>query len=261
MDSVSSIPRESSHGSRFFFSNSGGFHSLSGKRNLSDRSSPGWATRFALDYFGLDDSALSRITGYLGREFLLDAWYRLGADIYHMPEYVLRQEWFHGLWKTGHRAMPQEFFDAVGHGTILDWGCGTAEAERVPWIDQGGETVLADLPGPNLKYTQEKYEGLNVQCFPARFDLIDRPDGIICIDVLEHVEKPMEMVKALWDTLKPGGFAVFWFDDGFPHPGHLKESIDQLPVFDQWLQRSAIIHSQKFFDFVEKPRRWWRLWH
>ena len=261
VDFGSSIPQESSPGLRSSFSRSDGSRLPTGRQILSGRSSPGWAIRFALDYFGLADSAVAEIANRKGRDSLLEAWRRSGAGIYHMPEFVLRQEWFHGLFRETHRLMPEEFFDAIGHGTILDWGCGTAEAERLAWIDRGGETILADLPGPNFKYTRDKYEGFNARCFPLSFDLIDRPDGLICIDVLEHVERPLEVARALWDRLKPGGFALFLFEHAFPHPGHILASIRQIPAFERWLRKSAIIHSQEFFDFVEKPRRWWRLWH
>jgi SAM-dependent methyltransferase len=254
-----SIRRLSLPGQKSPYSSSDGSRLTTGKGRKSDRSSTGWAVRFALDYFHLPESKLWEIAGAKGREFLLEAWRVSGAAIYQMPEYALRQEWFHGYSGFVHKRIPDEFYDAVTVSeTILDWGCGTAEAERQDWIDRGRKTILMDLPGPNLEYVREKYRGYPVTTLSIGQDVVPKHcRGLICIDVLEHLERPIEAVKFLWDNLKPGGFAVFWFDPSYPHPGHLRESTDQINLYDEWLSNVAIIHKRGLFDFVEKPRRWW----
>jgi SAM-dependent methyltransferase len=232
-----------------------------GKRSKLNRSSVGWAARFALKYFDLPEGKLRDIAGVSGREFLQEAWRLSGAAIYQMPEYALRQEWFHGFFLQADNRIPEQFYDAVTVSeTILDWGCGTAEAERQDWIDRGRKTILMDLPGPNLEYTREKYRGYPVTTLSIGQDVVPKHcRGLICIDVLEHLERPIEAVKFLWDNLKPGGYAVIWFDPSYPHPGHFKESIAQIPAYDRWLHGAAIIHKRTRFDFVEKPRRWWNV--
>ena len=229
---------------------------LNGKEAPSARSSKGWAVRFALKYFGLPESKLFQVAGANGVQFFRDAWRVSGPAMYHMPEYALRQEWLHGTFST--RRLPSKFYSAIGDGTILDYGCGTAEIAREDWIDKGGKTILMDLPGPNYDYVLRKYIEYN-----TRIWRLDNPlpiySGLICVDVLEHVEKPLELAQRLWDGLKPGGFACFWFDPSYPHPGHLVESVRQISAYDKWLNKVAKIHSRGGFDFVEKPKRWWRL--
>lgn len=255
------IPRFNSLSRKSSSSSSDGFRLMSGRKKLSDRSSAGWAVRFGLKYFGFPDEKIWSIAGARGREFLLEAWRVSGPAIYQMPEYALRQEWFHGYSGFVHKRIPEEFYDAVGkRGDVFDWGCGTAEAERDGWIDQGRTTILMDLPGPNLEYTKAKYRGYPVTVLSVGVDSIPyRYKGLICIDVLEHIERPIETMRFLWDHLKPGGFATIWFDHSYPHPGHLKTSIAQVGAYDLWLQQNAIIHKRGIFDFVEKPRRWWQV--
>lgn len=247
-----------SHGWKSFSSRQAGSRLSNGKETPSSRSSKGWAVRFALEYFGLPESRGFKVAGANGLAFFRDAWRVSGPAMYHMPEYVLRQEWFHGI-QFHNRRIPQAFFDAIGDGTLLDYGCGTAEIEREQWIDKGGKTILMDIPGPNLNYTRRKYWHQNSLVLPTISALPRSYDGLICIDVLEHVEKPLELAKHLWENLRPGGFAILWFDPAFPHPGHLVESVRQIPAYDRWLNRVAKIHSRGMFDFVEKPKRWWHL--
>ena len=78
------------------------------------------------------------------------------------------------------------------------------------------------------------------------------------LDVLEHVPRPMEVLEMLWDRLKPGGQALFWFDHSYPAAGHLKESIDCISEFDHWFYKATEIHERGMVDWVEKPRRWWQ---
>ena len=232
---------------------------LNGNGRLSDRSSRDWAIQFALSYFGLDEAALDKIAGKKGQEFFKRLWREHKEDFYHFPEIVLRQEWFHAV--RLNRGC-SDFYEQLEDNLLLDFGCGTAETERSLWIDKGQKTVLMDIEGPNFEYIKAKYSDLAVDFHTINGALPHSYDGFLCLDVLEHIPQPISCLKALWENLKPGGQALIWFDPSYPYPGHLKESVNQISLYDRWLlKNTTIIKQEDFFDWVEKPKRFWRIWN
>jgi SAM-dependent methyltransferase len=211
---------------------------------------------FALDYFQYPVEIMRFIGGKLGQIRMQQYWQQHGPQLYEEPLYAIRQEWYHtGAWG---RRMPSFFARIPETTTLLDYGCGTAEMERLDWIDKGRKTILADVPGPIFDYTKAKYPTVQAVAVNGSF-----PEGygaLICCHVLEHVAHPIETLRALWDGLTPGGQALLWFDQGFPSPGHLIESIGQYPQYERFLKKQAIrIAATRTYDWVMKPkrRRWW----
>ena len=200
----------------------------------------------------MPDSAVEEIAGKNGLKIIADLWVRTGDEMYHSPYFALRQEWFH--YANPFRRKPA-FFDRLHCDSIvLDWGCGTAELDRIDWIDRGGKIILADVPGPNFEYTKHKYDGFNVE-FRSVYDPIDyNYDALVCMDVLEHIPNPMEVMLKLWDGLNPCGQALLWFESGFPHPGHLFESVKQVSKYDEWLYKNTDVVSRYVCDWVRKPK-------
>lgn len=219
----------------------------------SDRWHPGWAVQFAQDYFRLSDAAVMALYGTVGKRLMSALWDTMGTALYHDPRYAVRQEIFQTM--TPLRSCPLFFQSLPSHATVLDVGAGTAELERRQWIDRGGRTILMDLPGPNQRYTAAKYQ----DCAVTLTDRIpqSRVEGLICVDVLEHLVDPMAFLEASWACLKPGGRALLWFDGSLPHPGHLPEAVAQRPLYDKWLLTHTNVIWQGVVDFVEKPKRWW----
>ena len=230
---------------------------------------PSFAIRCALDYFGLPDSAVDEIRGAKGRALLMRLWAERGEGLYQEPLYFLRQEWFHANCPL---LAVQRFCACVPkNALLLDFGCGTAEALREPWIDQGRRTLLYDLPGPLQGYLQCKYrgyKGAGSRLRAHRVEYLDphNPwsgrldwggvDALMCLDVLEHVPEPLALVQRLWDCLTPGGQALILFDQSYPHPGHLKESIAQYPAYESWkAPYSAGGASWAGCDWLVKPKR------
>lgn len=234
---------------------------------LSDRSRPFWATNFALQYFGLPREALQRVVGINGRLWMCRWCETIGDQIYHQPEFALRQEWVYDRLTDAKlmafRKIPPIFFEQyLTDGVLFDFGCGTAESERKPWIDQGKRTILMDLAGPNFEYTKAKYAGYNVEYRPVGADLPAEYDGLLLLDVLEHVPNPLALWADLWGRLKPGGVAAVWFDQSRA-TGHLEESMVQYP---EWHRRTESacdwLLRRPGCDILHKPTRktWWKPW-
>jgi SAM-dependent methyltransferase len=221
---------------------------------LPHRQHPQWSLAFALDYFHYPVEVVEFIAGQVGQQRLWDYWKKNGYQMYDEPLYAIRQEIYHT--SLFMRRIPA-FFDRLPEGTtVLDYGCGTAEMERLDWIDKGGKTILADCEGPNFEYVKAKYPHTPAVKINGTY-----PTGygaLICCHVFEHMENPIEALKELWDGLLPGGQALLWFDRSWPAPGHLIESIGHYPEYRAFLKKHAIsVASLRQYDWVMKPKRRW----
>lgn len=228
---------------------------------VSDRCSPKWALDYAMRYFGFDGLnqtwVLDQISWGAGISFLLDLWNRYPYQLYHSPWFVLRQEWYHSLFQK--KLDYQIWLDLKSKDSImLDYGCGTAEFSR-PWIDKGGKTVLADLPGPNRNYISDKFADQNcVITSPKRSLDLGPYDLISCLDVFEHIVDPIKTLKDLYSVLKPAGIGMFWFSPRYPHPGHLEQSIAERPLYEEWIKKVPIVMSREVgIDLIRRPKRIW----
>ena len=212
-----------------------------------------WAIEQCCAYFGLDQRDISRVAGDGGTASLLDLWETIGLAFYEHPDQILRQECWHasrqwyehpGFWL----ALPQD-------GLLLDYGCGTAELARLPWIFRGGRATCVDCSKMLGGYLATKY-----MAFPGvqflQNDVFawepDSVDGLICTDVLEHVEEPLHLQQQLWKVLKPGGHALLRFETLYPHPGHLASAIAQFPDWVHWLKSEADIIEVESYAWVKK---------
>lgn len=94
---------------------------------------------------------------------------------------------------------------------ILDLGCGDGALTYLLWktgyIAQGSDTSSL---GIELARKQHAIFGTN--CVFKRCEIDDFEDnyfdGIICSDVIEHVEDPNALISGIFRTLKAGGVAV-----------------------------------------------------
>lgn len=224
-------------------------------RMLANRGNNQWALAFALRYFGFPAEALRYIVGIPGQNRLNLLWEMSGAALYDSPWYTLRQEWFHtGMSQGWGRPLPEFFQRLPPDATLLDWGSGTAEMQRLDWIEGGGKTILMDCPGPNFDYVRAKYPLSNVTCLDVTEPVPVRYDALICTHVFEHIERPIEALHMLWKGLKPGGYALLWFDTSYPAPGHLPSAIAREPEYYTFLTQQAIpIQIGPYYEWVRKP--------
>ena len=227
---------------------------------VPERQRQDWAFGYCLWYFDFPEFAGTFISGNHGQNFLWQMWEETGYKLYDSPWNVLRQEWYHA--KMGGRRVPTFFLRLPPSVTVLDYGSGTAEMERLDWIEKGGRTILVDTPGPNFDYVRAKYSMETVECLTNGKAVPAPYDALVCTHVFEHLEHPIETLKMLWDGLAPGGQALLWFDTGYPAPGHLPEAIAEFPKYERFLKKHAIsVANLKQYNWVEKPkRRFWHLW-
>lgn len=217
-----------------------------------------WAIQFCMEFFGLVQKHRQEIEGDAGRRRLMRMWFEEGEKMYSSPLYALRQEWWHTYSPEAESGQIPAFWQLLPErAVILDYGCGTGEYARRNWYDRNRYGILVDIPGPLLRYTNQKYRFQKntrvYHIYENEWRQEQAYDAIVCTDVLEHLKDPVGLTEVIWNYLKPGGMAIFGFSRAYPHPGHLRESIDDAPKWEKWINKHAAIMGETGNLWVSKP--------
>lgn len=127
-------------------------------------------------------------------------------------------------------------------GAYMDYGCGNGEF--VAWLNKHVESVRA--VGVDL------HTGLTIQDFADEW-----LSGIFMIEVIEHLQDPLKILRELYHKLKPGGFIYIesTFADSIKdhkeHPyvdpkiGHRvilsRLALSQFPMQQTWINPHVLI--------------------
>jgi 2-polyprenyl-6-hydroxyphenyl methylase/3-demethylubiquinone-9 3-methyltransferase len=113
---------------------------------------------------------------------------------------------------------------------VLDIGTGNG-ASLPTWLEQGWK-VCATEPDREGYEIARSFEGVDVRqlgvgdLLPAEWR--NAFDLVICLEVVEHLFDPHQLVKVSRDTLKPGGYAII----STPYHGYVKNLA--LSLVDKW---------------------------
>lgn len=86
------------------------------------------------------------------------------------------------------------------------------------WWCSNRDLAVRDWLGIDFQPGQGVDEVHDVQVLPVRWS--GRFTGVLCSEVLEHVERPQRALSELLRVLQPGGFAVFTTLTAFPLHGY-----------------------------------------
>lgn len=156
--------------------------------------------------------------------------------------WVLRQMYYHrhGSFHFVARAMRA----AGGEGDLCEYGCGVAPvtAWLLPRFPRWRYT-LVDLPSPMLEFARWRFRRApNVESrdpgLGADLPLRRAYDVITCLEVLEHVVNPLEVVRHFVEHLKPGGALFVNFVDEPGGDENLAEAAAQRAATIEYLNRA-----------------------
>lgn len=93
---------------------------------------------------------------------------------------------------------------------VLDWGAGVGTL-TILLNKYGIKAHHVDLPGKTLEFARWRYAlrsmDVSVTSLPFQFEK-ESVDGIVCLEVVEHVKDPLEMLKDLHRIIKPNGILI-----------------------------------------------------
>ncbi|MBW2107279.1 MAG: methyltransferase domain-containing protein [Deltaproteobacteria bacterium] len=133
---------------------------------------------------------------------------------------------------------------------VLDWGAGIGTL-NILMNSYGIKGTHVDLPGKTLEYARWRYRlrGMDVEVvsLPHSFET-ESVDGIVCLEVVEHVKDPLNMLSDLYRIIRPGGILIC--SESFGHPefsSHLEENVKY--AGDTFISEMARIGFQLLPDF------------
>jgi SAM-dependent methyltransferase len=144
--------------------------------------------------------------------------------------FVLRQMYYHR--NDCYHTIAQTLRRAERNGNFCEYGSGVAPITA--WLRPrfpAWRYTLVDLPTPMLQFARWRFRkfsnvGFAEPGFGADLPLREAYDVITCLDVLEHVVNPLQVVRHIVEHLKPGAALYVNFIDA-PGDENLAESAAQ----------------------------------
>lgn len=169
----------------------------------------------------------------------------------------------------GYESSLQEFVNSVNPGKIHEVGCGEGYW-TLKWLEKGKIALGSDFSSTIIRMAQANAIQRNlphghffVRDIYSLDPLSDKADLVVCCQVLEHLERPVEALLALkriaapylivcvpneplWSFLNMAR-AKYWTDWGNT-PGHIQ----------RWSKRGFVQLVSKYFDIVKvnSPLPW-----
>ena len=100
---------------------------------------------------------------------------------------------------------------------ILDIGCGTGELITTPLGSLGVSTLGIDIHLPSIEHAKGKtpFENVTFECTSINELAGPQFDFIICSELLEHLENPLDMLKEIKRKLKREGICIITIPNGY----------------------------------------------
>jgi len=125
---------------------------------------------------------------------------------------------------------------------ILDVGCGSGYAVTRFLGEQEDEVLGIDLHEPSIAFAKRHFErhGVRFECRSAESikDSKQKFDVVILADILEHLDEPLEVLKACHALLNDAGLLLVTVPNGLG-PFEIESAISRLPVLGHLLLRAA----------------------
>jgi len=167
-----------------------------------------------MEYFSLDRKRAMHLLKSSGK-LSADLWYCLNpktkdeiTKFYEdNPFYAFDLIFWHG---TRYQINLRNKFIGLAKGKVLDYGGGVGDMCMMA-KDKKLDVDYADLPGKTFNFAKWLFDkkGYNIPMIDLSGDKISKNyDTIFCIDVIEHVANPKDLLKDFVSRLNNGGYLI-----------------------------------------------------
>lgn len=142
----------------------------------------------------------------------------------------LESHWMkHEVWNRLQAPMHQERLrkcaEAVAGGkAFVDVGCGCGHSTAIMKGFCPGDWTGVDFGESAIVEARKLFPDIRFRYFPIPEDIpMNAYDGVVCSEVIEHVEDPADFVRALVNVTAPGGVLVLTTPNRpVSDPGHIR---------------------------------------
>lgn len=122
-------------------------------------------------------------------------------------------------------------------GLILDFGGGIGEL-AINLVNKYSTTDFMEVPGNTLEYAKWRFNkrALDINIYTSLNQISKKYDTIICLDVLEVLEKPLSHLTKLYEMLKDDGLLILSRGEAGSkaHPMNLEKNKEFLKNIDKY---------------------------
>lgn len=171
-------------------------------------------------------------------------------SLYKDLPYLNIHAYLRTLMLTAIKRRPQSlmfFVSRTSHNsTVLDYGCGVGSHALIA-AQKGARTTILDVDGPMLDFAKWRFGIRNLDVKIAHSDTtLDTYSHIVCVETLEHVPNPTEVIQRLATLQTKGGLLFILVSSMIKDcSGHFKENIEQ------W-QHTGKPALAQFYDKIDK---------
>jgi|TARA_B110000483_G_scaffold58530_1_gene73094 2-polyprenyl-3-methyl-5-hydroxy-6-metoxy-1,4-benzoquinol methylase len=151
------------------------------------------------------------------------------------------------------------FVNKLKPGKILDVGAGLGHLLSA--VDQKWDKHCIEISNRGCNYIKKNYVEIKITNQELKENIFEKNyfDVVILYHVIEHLEKPLEILKSIRDILKPNGFLILGtptssnmmfkiFKENFRllDPGHLS-------IVSEKQLKKSLLHFGFQIELIEKP--------
>lgn len=122
-------------------------------------------------------------------------------------------------------------------GSILDFGGGIGEL-TISLVNKYSNVDFMEVPGNTLEYAKWRFKrrSLNIEVFTSLNQIKKKYDLIICLDVLEVLEKPQSHISKFHELLNDNGILILSQGEvgSKAHPMNLERNRDFIQNLDKY---------------------------
>jgi 2-polyprenyl-3-methyl-5-hydroxy-6-metoxy-1,4-benzoquinol methylase len=178
----------------------------------------------------------------------------------YLETHWMKHEVWNRLLNPIHQERLRKCAESVKGGTaFVDIGCGCGHSTAIMKGFCPGDWTGVDFGESAIAEARKLFPDISfLYCLRTSDIPTDGWDGVVCSEVIEHVEDPKDFVLELWHLTAPGGVLVVTTPNRpVNDPGHLRvfSRLTLTALFEQFPGTAEIRSEGRFFYVIARKEK------